>query len=300
MADNEHNDQIIKWLNGELPEEQLMQEIGADNLLKYKQIIQEVDQWTPDNESVIFDPAVVTKKGKVMTMTRWMSLSVAASVVLVALFSIWMLRSDRTVHFTKAGETKQITLPDGLSIVTLAANSKVSWTEDDWNSSERRLEIDGKGFFQVEKGTPFSVAFETGEVTVLGTSFEVSEFDESFQVICFEGKVRATDKNQGSRIVSAGEGYLYHHDQWEEKLNITDTQPSWLQEETKFDNVPLAMVLKTLENEYDIQIIKNNVKLERRFTGSIPNKNLALALKIVFDPLGISYEMKESKLTLSE
>ncbi len=148
MADNEHNDQIIKWLNGELPEEQLMQEIGADNLLKYKQIIQEVDQWTPDNESVIFDPAVVTKKGKVMTMTRWMSLSVAASVVLVALFSIWMLRSDRTVHFTKAGEAKQITLPDGLSIVTLAANSKVSWTEDDWNSSERRLQIDGKGFFR--------------------------------------------------------------------------------------------------------------------------------------------------------
>ena len=104
MADNEHNDQIIKWLNGELPEEQLMQEIGADNLLKYKQIIQEVDQWTPDNESVIFDPAVVTKKGKVMTMTRWMSLSVAASVVLVALFSIW------TVSYT------HLTLPTILRV----------------------------------------------------------------------------------------------------------------------------------------------------------------------------------------
>ena len=300
MADNEHNDQIIKWLNGELREEQLIQEIGAENFLKYKQIIQEVDQWTPDNEAVVFDPAVVTKKGRVMTMTRWLSLSVAASVVLVALFSIWLLRPDQTVHFTNAGEIQKITLPDGSSSVTLAANSSVSWAEDDWSSSGRRLQLKGKGFFQVEKGSPFSVGFQNGEVTVLGTSFEVSEFDESFQVICFEGLVSASDKQQTSRKVAGGEGYLYHHDQWEEKVNITDSIPSWLQEETKFTNVPLTLVLKTLENEYDLTIIKNAVNLERRFTGSIPNKDLDLALKIVFDPLGINYEVKANKLYLSE
>jgi transmembrane sensor len=44
---------------------------------------------------------------------------------------------------------------------------------DDW-SKERTLSLEGEAFFEVQKGSKFSVVTSDGIVEVLGTSFDVT------------------------------------------------------------------------------------------------------------------------------
>ena len=297
------NEQLQKWLNGELSEDELKKTVSPDDLLKFKQILEEVDRWVPDNDPLIFHPNEVTqlaKETKTRSIQRWIPLSVAASVLLIASF-IWMfVTKDVTRHSTGVAEIKEITLPDGKSIVMLAANSEVSWNKKDWESNNRVLGMKGKALYDVESGSPFLVNSSNGTVEVLGTTFEVDDFQEGMNVICFEGKVRATTTNGESVVANGGESYLYFEDNWEDRIEINVTKPDWLTNVTRFEKAPLIQVIKSLEQHYDLKIVVGVVSLKRRFTGSFPNDNLDTALKLVFGSLDISYQQKGDEIHLSE
>jgi len=305
MAEDQELDKIIRWLNDELTEEE-KKTFSNDDLLKYQQILSEIDKWTPDNKPLSLQPGDITKagstkkKGKVISMNRWTSLSIAASVILAMFIGFLFFKSNETVELAELGQTKEILLPDGVSKVTLASNAKVSWKDDDWSGDQRTLKLEGKAFFQVNPGSPFTVNTESGAVRVLGTSFEVSSFNESLSVKCFEGKVKATATDQQERIVTKGEAYLYYAGQWEDKQLLTDQKPEWLISQTRFDNAPLDEVLKMLKDQYNIETIAGEVNTNRRFTGTVPNDNLKLALDLIFTPLKIKYELDQKKLYLTE
>lgn len=297
-------DQLLKWLNGEINEDELRKTIDPADVLKYKQILGEVDRWVPDNDSLVFDPKDVTgqpKQTKTRSLHPMVPVSIAASILLVISALLWLtVFTDKSSYSTGVAEVREITLPDGLSKVTLAPNTEVSWREEDWTSNQRKINLTGKAFFQVEKGSPFEVLASTGKVEVLGTNFEVDVFSKSMNVLCFEGKVRATALDGQAIVVEGGEGRLYHLGEWEATILTENDQPSWLGSETKFKKAPLIQVIKSLEKQYGLEVIPGSVNLERRFTGSFPNEQLDVALRIVFDPLDISYKKQGNKLYLSE
>ncbi len=304
MTEDNSDEQIGKWLAGELSEEELKAAIGAENVLKYKQILSEIDRWTPDNTVELPGVEEITglpKKKKAKQANMWLPFSVAASVVVLMAAVVWLvLVREKTTHATVAGEIKEVLLPDGKSTVTLAAGSAVSWTEKSWAGGRRQLTLTGKGFLQVEGGSPFMVNTASGSVEVLGTTFEVSVFEEGLQVQCYEGTVQATAQNGQTVKINRGESYLHYGGQWEEKGNLSSNEPAWFGSESAFSNAPLKQVVSALAAEYGLEISTGSVNLSRRFTGSFPNHNLPAALKIVFDPLGISYELKDHRLYLLE
>lgn len=301
MANQEN--QIIKWLNGELSDEEISKIIGAADLRKYKQITSEIDQWEPslseeyrvDLNEILNGPKTITR-----SLNWWKPLSIAASIALILTVSVWLLffNSDTTTYYADAGETLEITLPDGQSKVTLAAASSLTVRRGDWKKGRRPVKLSGKALFDVEPGDPFTVTTDVGEVAVLGTTFTVDVFDQSMQVACFEGRVRATTP-AGQVEVPGGESYLFHQGQWEDMIPVTGSGPSWSQNELSYTKAPLDQVIKALEKEYDITIEINGVAKDRRFTGSFPTDNLSKALKIVFDPLNIHYEIKGKTVYLS-
>lgn len=297
-------DQLLKWLNGEINEDELKKTIGPADVLKYKQILGEVDNWVPDNDPLVFDPRNVTdlpKQAKTRSLYPIVPVSIAASVILVISALLWLtVFTDKSSYSTEVAETKEITLPDGLSKVTLASNSEIYWNEKDWTSDQRIINLTGKAFFQVENGSPFEVQTAVGKVEVLGTNFEVEIFEESINVVCFEGKVRATAIDGQSVVVIGGEGRLYHQGKWEAAMPAENDLPSWLGSETKFKKAPLVQVIKSLEKQYGLEVVSGQVNLERRFTGSFPNDQLDLALRIVSNPFDISYKKQGNKLYLSE
>lgn len=296
--------ELNKWLSGSISDAEVKKSIGSEDVLKYEQILEEVNKWVPDNDSLIFDPKHITdqvKETKVRSLNMWIPTSIAASILIVISAMLWFfVSSDVTTYSTELAEKKEILLPDGKSKITLASNSEVSWSDDDWELNERTLSLSGKAFFEVEKGGSFEVNMINGKVEVLGTTFEIEEFEEGLNVVCYEGTVKATAKDEQSVIVEGGEGYLYYKGKWEDRIEIVDSLPAWLEGETKFKKAPLIQVIKSIEKQYEIKVIIGSVNLERRFTGSFPNDKLELVLKIVFDTFNIEHELKGDKLYLSE
>jgi ferric-dicitrate binding protein FerR (iron transport regulator) len=311
------DDNLSKWLNGELTNDELIKQVGRDEAMKYIQIVGEVDNWTPDQSQRLFDPKEITSKpkAKVRTMNSWWSYAAAAAVLLTVISYLWLIVAGSTVkHSSQIGEVREVQLPDGVSVVTLAPNSEISWEEDEWEEAiamkekrlkakkaRRKVKLKGKALFEVEKGAPFSVESSTGSVEVLGTTFEVDDFTDGINVRCFEGRVEAKPKTaKRSVIINAGEGYLFFRGKWEEKVEVLGSKPDWLQNQTKFENAPLAQVIKSLENIYGISIKDDNVNTTRRFTGTIPNDKLEVALRLVFSPFKISFIQNGKIVTLSE
>lgn len=300
MADLSENE-LNKWLNGELSDADFAKEAGRESFLKYQQILSEVDNWTPDNQPFSLDLKEITHRPKVVKLNPWIYMSAAASVLLVVFLSVWYFTRTEVFEYTaETGEIQEILLPDGVSKAILASGSTLKWSESDWNDAHRNLELKGKGYFQVNPGSPFTVNTSSGNVTVLGTSFEVDQFGSDFSVSCFEGKVKATSKSGKETIVSKGKSFIYFQNQWEANPDLTGTAPAWLADETKFENAPLEQVLQTLKAEYGLVIISDKIKTDRRYSGTIPNDNLELALRLIFTPLKITYELKEKTLYLSE
>lgn len=294
-------DTLQQWLNGDLSNAEAKEKLSDQEFTKYQQILSEVDNWKPSLEESPFDVTEVTsieKEGKQRFLGGWQLLSVAASFLLILFAGYFFIKNDNLNYETAYGETLEIILPDGHSKVVLGPNSKLT-CNNNW-SGRRQVELSGKAFFQVEPGSPFSVLTKNGNVDVLGTSFDVNTYDESMHVVCYEGLVRATGTNKKSVLLKKGESSRITKNEWEAKVLIKDLIPSWLQNEVKFDNAPLEQVIQELQKWYGLTIERGNVNLQRRFTGSIPTNDANLAVQILFNTLGIQYNLEGNQLTLSE
>jgi transmembrane sensor len=122
---------------------------------------------------------------------KWKTLAsiAAAAVIVFGALIFWPDGSSHLAQSTTIGEQKKIELPDH-SIMTLNSMSKAEYASD-W-SKERTLKLSGEAFFEVEKGSTFSVVTDQGVVEVKGTSFDVFARPEKFRVECRTGKVNVT------------------------------------------------------------------------------------------------------------
>ena len=314
MSNNDEEKAIIQWLDGELPEEDLRKILPKEDLLAYKQILEEVDSWTPDNSQEVFDVTEITRtspqespttvapqEAKVRKLNSWVPMSIAASVILLIVAGIFMLSDfGRTTYVAENGQSKEVNLPDGISTVTLAAGAEISWADEDWTDAGRTMQIKGKAFFDVGKGSPFIVEAENGKVEVLGTQFEVSGFEKTFIVACYEGKVRATATDEQEVILNAGEESVYFGDRWESKRSTEGAVPPWFDSKMVFENAPLDQVLAKLEKTYSVKFVAEEIDLQQKFSGKVPTNNLKASLKLVLPPYQINYKTVGKTIYLSK
>lgn len=294
---------LSQWLNGEISDDEARKHLSKDDFLKYQQIVAEIEQWTPDSDTQIFDPASVTgaeKKGKVVKFNAW-RLSVAASIMLFVIAGLWFWQPwDQVAHQTAYGVSLTIDLPDGSSKLVLGANSKVSWKKSVWRKGKRRIDLQGKAYLDVPQKGSFEVITDAGKVEVLGTRFVVYQLEEVLHAACYEGRVRATAKNNESVEISKGESSLFFKGKWDPKELFNLDLPDWLRDQITFDNAPLKLVIDELKSTYGIQVDSGDIDLSRRFTGSIPKDDLDQSLKIIFPTLGMTYRLEDNTLYLSE
>jgi len=183
-------------------------------------------------------------------------------------------------------------LPDGSQVVL---NSDSRLTYDDDFIQERRLNLDGEAFFEVEKGESFTVSTHEGEVTVLGTSFNVLAREGLLVVSCRTGKVSVSSESQ-SKTITQGERIRFRNGipQRIEQINPLKID-SWTSGESYFEKVPLREVIAALSHKYDRSIDLPNVHQDRLYTGSFMHSDIEKALKTVLDPMGIKYTLDENE-----
>lgn len=306
MSNDEENRAIIQWLDGDLSDEEIQKVLPREDLLAYRQILHEVDSWTPDNDQQIFDVTEITRAApqeetKVRKINSWMPMSIAASVVVLIVAGVYFFSGFGTTEYVADnGTSLEVNLPDGISTVTLAAGSAIQWEDDAWSENGRKMTIEGKAYFKVGKGSPFVVSAATGTVEVLGTEFEVSGFEETFIVACYEGKVRATAADQQKITLAAGEESVYHKDAWAPKRNTNGDLPPWFAEKLEFKDTSLEEVFAKLEKTYEVKIVAGDVNLQQKYTGNVPTNNLKASMKLVLTSFNIKYKTIGKTLYLSK
>ncbi|GBU08231.1 hypothetical protein AwDysgo_15620 [Bacteroidales bacterium] len=207
--------------------------------------------------------------------------SAVAATLLLALLIPAFYTNTIDVAF---GEHKSIELPDG-SKVDINAGSSLSYKPLLWKVS-RKVQLEGEAYFEVAKGSAFTVNSKAASVLVLGTSFNVYA-RESFRATCFSGQVEVFNLAQ-SVILSPNMQASFDGAQLESHNISTALQTiGWKSKQFSFDAVPLSSVIAEIERQYNIKVLIPK-KIDYLYTGNFTKlDDPKQVLEILGKPFGI-------------
>lgn len=292
----EHENYLADWLSGKLSDAELKLLVTETDFKAYQKLKVTLEQYSlsePDLERNyrVVEEKIHTQKKKSSSrvVQMWLYRGVAASLVLF--FGWYLLFFQANDCKTDFGKTKTMVLSDDSS-VRLQPNSSLQYPH--FFQLNRRLTLKGEAYFEVAKGSQFTVTTAMGKVTVLGTKFTVTSFDSYFEVHCYEGKVKVTLPSK-EVILMAGEVATLHNNTFEKKTLLNNLVPNWSAEETYFNNSPMHYVFEKFENQYGVTVVYPKEIASISFSGSFSNKNIQLALQSICIPLQLHYDAITSK-----
>lgn len=234
------------------------------------------------------------KETKVIRM-NWVSMSIAASMVLMLSYGLFARFYTKTIQ-VEAGQFASHTLPDG-SQVHLNAVSTIRYAPYWWKFN-RKVTLEGEAFFEVEKGERFSVHSDLGITEVLGTKFNIYARGLDYEVFCETGKVGVSNEYTGQVVLMPGELIRLNIEkpQKENAEEAIDEVLAWRNNEFRYNTTPYSKVFTDLERHYDITIkLENDSIAENAHTGVMERPETA---EDVFELLGLRYETTDKKTYL--
>ncbi|KAB1158523.1 FecR family protein [Tenacibaculum aiptasiae] len=289
---------LARWAANELSEDELAEFMQTDAYKDFNRINEFAQQFKGpkiDKEAALLSTKAKMKRGKVKTLNKSFWFSVAASIAI--LISGYFLINSTKNYVTGIGEQLAIVLPDG-SEVQLNANSSLKYKRFFWTNN-RQLNLKGEAYFEVEKGSDFKVITNYGNVTVLGTKFNVKSRTHVFELNCYEGKVRFHQKDsENQKILTANDKIIIEKEVISE-LKTQFNKPNWMEGISLFKDRPLQDVLNELSSMYKISFKTDKIDTTQRFSGSFTHNNLENALKTTLTPMGIVYTLSEDKTIVS-
>ena len=183
----------------------------------------------------------------------------------------------------------ELKFPDG-SLAIINSGSKILYSEDSYREGDRSILLEGEAWFEVKKGSDFSVIAKNGHVEVLGTEFNVYSRGNDFEVICEEGIVKAIVGEESS-LVKRGQGVKFDLEKkvFVESLNLNRSE--WRDGIFYFENANIKTVLSEIDRQFGIQIV-NKGNTELMYTGLFKSGDLNQALDLVCKPLGMEYSIE--------
>ena len=293
---------LAKWLSGDLTEEEKIAFEESAEGKEFNDLIDAADQIEAPGLNV--DDGLVKLKSQIDSYNRkptsirmrpvtWLSIAASFSIIVIALYLIF---SETTVK-TGFSEQQLVTLPDG-SEVQMNVASEISYAEKGWEN-ERLVKLSGEAFFNVYEGVPFTVKTIHGDVSVLGTSFNIRSRGEILKVSCFSGSVQVSSDKQ-SRQLEAGQTIRIQNAKIIEFKNESlDSAPAWMSGIIKLENMPFTEVLQELRYVFNIEIEYNQPLNHLIYTGSFSKNDLNTAFSLVFEPLKVDYTYDDASRTLT-
>lgn len=296
---------LSKWLAGEISEAEaksFFPDIDFEHL-KYtleQQNQLEISVTEPNKQWELFEAANFQEKpvqGNQKLYTKAIIIIVILSVLAFSLFKIFA--ENKSVKKPEPFEHRIIALSDK-SEINLFPGSSIKYDESKFQES-REIDLEGEAFFKVEKGSPFIVNTDAGQVTVLGTSFNIWCPDEkNAEVKCYTGRVQVTDNQNKKVILGPGEKvYIESGRLTDSKLFNTVSQSP----DTSlkyYENAKVEWVIDDLKKLYDLQFKIPKELKDQRFSGAISTTNSDQALQYLCEPMGWSHSSDGRKITIKE
>jgi len=161
---------------------------------------------------------------------------------------------------TPTGNQYQLVLPDG-SNVWLNASSSITYPTR-FTGNERKVEVQGEAYFEVKQQLelPFIVQLADQQITVLGTSFNVKDYPESFsETVLLQGSVKVSAKTSdgGERkevVLKVGEKVSMEHKNMVVRAADLEDAIAWKMGFFKFQD-DLKGIMAQIARWYDVEIV---------------------------------------------
>ena len=287
---------IRKWLDNELDSQELNAFKALEDYETLVKLSEHVAYFKTDDYDSDAELSQVLNRIHAKKRTNWIKPFLRVAAILAICFSAYYYTTtlDTTIQ-TLASQKVNIELPDD-SNVMLNAISSLTYNKNDWKN-KRELTLEGEAYFQVAKGSKFSIETSEGIVSVLGTQFNVKQRQGYFEVICYEGSVSVTHKSK-SEILKPGDSFLIIEGELISKNKETNSDPSWIHNESHFKSMPFKQVISEFERQYNIKIDAKTIDTNQRFTGNFAHNNIDIAIKAITLPLHLTYSKTNNTIIL--
>lgn len=268
-----------------------------------------------ENQDIDINQSFTTLKHKISERPR-RSLSnawkIAASVLITVglttflTYFIWNTPAEIAIHqlSVPSGQQAQLTLSDGTKI-WLNSKSKLTYPGT-FEGNKREVTLEGEGYFQVSHNPkkPFIVKTSHLDIKVLGTSFNVTSYndEENISLALETGSVSISEK--GSTTIAAklkpNDLAIYSKTKKELALAIADTDvyKSWLKGQFKFRNLSFEDISKRLGRNFNVNFIFESEEIKQiKYNGSFYNyEPLNQILKIMQTNSAFRYKIDKDKV----
>lgn len=199
--------------------------------------------------------------GRTVHMQWWhKAVAAAAIIVIIGCAAIWSFSGSTATQTylcsAPAGSKTQVTLPDG-SKVWLNGGSSLAYTNQ-FNDDNRRVELHGEAYFEVQKhqGKPFTVHTQGYDVTVKGTKFNVSAYDDDpiSTTTLMEGKVELSDGKQNLSL-APGDAVQLNKATGQLQRHATDGfADGWRSGRLMYPDITLEQFVRVLSRQYNVNV----------------------------------------------
>lgn len=173
---------------------------------------------------------------------------------------------------TPRGGIYQVNLPDGTH-VWLNSATKLTYPVA-FTGSERRVELSGEAYFEVVHNAekPFKVISTNQEIEVLGTHFNANTYadEPSFRTTLLQGSVKVTATQSGAaKVIKPGQQAVLRLTGIQIHKVDADNAIAWKTGLFRFENEPVASIMKKISRWYDVDIVYNDDVSDMRFGGTV-------------------------------
>lgn len=207
-----------------------------------------------------------------------------------------------TLRIPRGGEYKLV-LEDG-SCIWLNSASELRYPIH-FGKDKRQVWLEGEAYFEIAHNArcPFVVKTAKQDVTVLGTSFDVTAYKDEKNVYTtlLDGSVRV-DTKEKQQVLIPGEQAVFDG----EAINVKEVNAklycSWIEERFVFMSEDFEHVAKKLERWYNVKFVFESDDLRKKcFSGSIPKySEMHKILKMLELTTNICFEINEGVVHITK
>lgn len=220
--------------------------------------------------------------------SRFTFWKVAAAIgFLIIVGGALFLSENRTV---KNDTMKSVlcALPDGSEIM-LSPGSEVRYNALKW-TLKRSVDFSGEGYFTIQKGKPFRVYTQQGEIKVLGTKFTVWSDNDDLFVHCSSGHVKVTHGTDEADLLSS-EFTLLEKGKLTKKM-VYPTEgfiTPRITNRLTFNAVPVGIVISELEKVFHTEF-DNELPANLIYSGILDIRDENQCLEVFCKPFGAKFD----------
>ena len=193
----------------------------------------------------------------------------------------------------------KLVLSDGTK-VWLNADSELKYPVR-FVGGKREVYLKGEGYFQVSKDScrQFIVHLQNSEITVLGTAFNVSAYEDEAHVYTTleEGRVAFYSRQNKQRILLKP-GMQSDMEVATGKTVVSEVDPSlysaWIEGRFVFQSLDLESILRQLQRWYDFEVFFQQQEVKNyRFRGVLSrDMDIRQALDIIEETTDLKFDIK--------